>query len=235
MISRSPLRSIEPPGRMAFELSHARREYPGASGPVVALADATIDVAVGTSVAVMGRSGSGKSTLLGLLGLMDKPTAGVIKIFGTDATALNDTACSKLRNQQIGFVFQNDYLLPRLTILENVVLPLTYANRATNGDEAGNVALAKVGLDGKQRRFPHQLSGGERQRAALARAIVNQPKILLADEPTGNLDTRTADQVMDLITDINRSGVTIMIVTHDDRVAARCGRRTRIEDGRLLV
>lgn len=222
------------PTEKAFELQNARKSYPATPVPVVALDDASIDIAAGTSLAIMGRSGSGKSTLLGLMGLMDKPTSGVLKLFGKDISDISDHQSSRMRNEYIGFVFQSDYLLPRLTILENVILPLTYAHKSDQQREAGLRALANVGLGDKHGRRPHQLSGGERQRAALARAIVNRPKILLADEPTGNLDTRTASEIMQLILQINTTGVTVVIVTHDERVASRCRDRVLIEDGRLL-
>lgn len=218
----------------AFELRGVSRTYVSNSSKVPALRDVDLKILRGASYAIMGRSGSGKSTLLGLLGLMDRPTAGHITLFGTDVSALGDRAGARIRSRHIGFVFQNDLLLPRLTVLENVMLPCVYARDTGATRDHGIATLRSVGLEDKVDRFPHQLSGGERQRAALARAIINRPHILLADEPTGNLDSQTAHAIMDLVHGFNEQGVTVVVVTHDSRVAQRCAHNLHIEDGRLL-
>jgi putative ABC transport system ATP-binding protein len=206
-------------------------------GSVVrALDGVNLTVERGELMAVMGRSGSGKTTLLNVLGGLDRPDAGQVVIDGVDIARLNGRRLPQLRRQKVGFVFQEFNLIPTLTALENVELPLRYA-RVARGERRRRAleALALVGMADRARHRPSQLSGGEQQRVALARALVNRPAIVLADEPTGELDTNTAAQVMELVQRLNReAGQTFIIVTHDPAIAQRCRRVVRMEDGRIV-
>ncbi|MCS7276527.1 MAG: ABC transporter ATP-binding protein [Dehalococcoidia bacterium] len=206
-------------------------------GSVVrALDGVNLTVERGELMAVMGRSGSGKTTLLNVLGGLDRPDAGQVVIDGVDIARLNGRRLPQLRRQKVGFVFQEFNLIPTLTALENVELPLRYA-RVARGERRRRAleALALVGMADRARHRPSQLSGGEQQRVALARALVNRPAIVLADEPTGELDTYTAAQVMELVQRLNReAGQTFIIVTHDPAIAQRCRRVVRMEDGRIV-
>ncbi len=198
------------------------------------LADVSFAVNPGETVAIVGGSGSGKSTLLGLLAGLDLPSQGTVRIDGQDLFALDEDARAALRGRAMGFVFQSFQLLPGLTALENVMLPLELAGR---GDAKASAErhLADVGLAGRSRHRPDQLSGGEQQRVALARAFAAEPRILLADEPTGNLDARTGAQVIDLMFELNRrQGASLVIVTHDPALAGRCGRQLRLDGGRVV-
>jgi putative ABC transport system ATP-binding protein len=196
-----------------------------------------VDLAVreGEFVAILGQSGSGKSTLLNILGCLDRPSEGSYFLGGRDTARLGDDDLSGVRNGFIGFVFQSFQLVPQLTVLENVEVPLFYAGvpRAER-HRIARERLAEVGLDHRLDHRPPQLSGGEQQRVAIARALSNDPRILLADEPTGNLDSATGVQILDLIRRLHESGRTIVMITHDEKVAARAPRRVRILDGRLL-
>ncbi|MCW5890654.1 MAG: ABC transporter ATP-binding protein [bacterium] len=209
----------------------------GEGNEVAALRGITLHVAAGDLVAIMGTSGSGKSTLLNVLGCLDRPTAGVYRLDGVDVGALDADARAELRNAKLGFVFQSFNLLSRTAARENVALPLVYgpvpaAEHAARAD----AALAAVGLTGFGDRTPTQLSGGQQQRVAIARALVGRPKVLLADEPTGNLDSATSDEVMDLLVGLNtREGLTIVVVTHEPDVAARTRRVLVLRDGRLVA
>ena len=187
----------------------------------------------GETVAVLGSSGSGKSTLLGLIAGLDAPTTGTVRIDGDDLFALDEDGRAALRGRGMGFVFQSFQLLPDLSALDNVMLPLELADQA-DARERARAQLDRVGLGHRLRHRPNQLSGGEQQRVALARAFAVAPKILLADEPTGNLDPQTGAQVIDLLLELNRAqGATLVVVTHDPALAARCGRHLRLEGGRL--
>jgi putative ABC transport system ATP-binding protein len=187
----------------------------------------------GETVAVLGSSGSGKSTLLGLIAGLDAPTTGTVRIDGEDLFALDEDGRAALRGRGMGFVFQSFQLLPDLTALDNVMLPLELAGQA-DARERARAQLIRVGLGHRQRHRPNQLSGGEQQRVALARAFAVEPSILLADEPTGNLDPQTGAQVIDLLLELNRAqGATLIVVTHDPALAARCGRPLRLDGGRL--
>jgi putative ABC transport system ATP-binding protein len=187
----------------------------------------------GETVAVLGSSGSGKSTLLGLIAGLDAPTTGTVRIDGEDLFALDEDGRAALRGRGMGFVFQSFQLLPDLTALDNVMLPLELAGQA-DARERARAQLIRVGLGHRQRHRPNQLSGGEQQRVALARAFAVEPRILLADEPTGNLDPQTGAQVIDLLLELNRAqGATLIVVTHDPALAARCGRPLRLDGGRL--
>lgn len=200
-----------------------------------ALKGIDLDINEGESVAIVGKSGSGKSTLMHLLALLDKPTAGTIKIDGIDSTKLSGRELNKLRNRTFGFVFQQFFMNPNDSVLENVVLPLKIAG--VGARERRNLAakaLATVGLEERMRFKANDLSGGQKQRVCIARAIVNNPKILFADEPTGNLDSATGEKVIDLLFGLNKEkGVTLIIVTHDEDLAKLCDRQIRIADGEI--
>ena len=201
--------------------------------PLTILQDISFSVMPGETVAIVGASGSGKSTLLGLLAGLDVPTAGEIRLDGVSLAALDEDARALARGRLLGFVFQSFQLLPALTALENVMLPLELAGRK----DAATLArdwLERVGLGHRLKHYPKHLSGGEQQRVALARAFSPAPRLILADEPTGNLDAATGQQVIELMFDLNaRQGTTLVLVTHDEAIAARCGRVLRIQAGRL--
>ncbi len=197
------------------------------------LSDIAFTVGPGESVAIVGASGSGKSTLLGLLAGLDVPTAGTVRLLGQDLFALDEDARAALRGEAVGFVFQSFQLLPALTALENVMLPLELAGRSDAREQARQW-LERVGLGGRTGHYPKHLSGGEQQRVALARAFAPNPRLLLADEPTGNLDAATGAAVIELMFVLNReAGTTLILVTHDEALASRCGRTLRMQAGRL--
>jgi putative ABC transport system ATP-binding protein len=187
----------------------------------------------GEFVAVVGSSGSGKSTLMNILGLLDRPDEGEYALCGTSVSGLDPTHLARLRNRRIGFVFQQFHLLQRTTAIENVELPLIYSDAAEPDKQAVN-ALCRVGLQDRLEHFPSQLSGGQQQRVAIARALVTDPELLLADEPTGNLDQESTAEIMELFCELNRSGRTIVLITHDMELAARCSSILRIDGGRLI-
>lgn len=197
------------------------------------LEDVSFEVRAGEAVAIVGVSGSGKSTLLGLLAGLDTPSAGSVRIDGHDLFALDEDARARLRGRTIGFVFQSFQLLPAMTALENVMLPLELAG-VHSAREAAQAMLERVGLAARLGHYPKQLSGGEQQRVAIARAFVTRPKLLFADEPTGNLDAATGAQVIELLFELNReSGTTLLLVTHDEAITRRCDRVLRLAAGRL--
>jgi len=203
---------------------------------VNALQGVTVAIERGTFVAIMGESGSGKSTLLNLLGCLDRPTSGRYLLDGIPVETMDRDQLAEIRNQKIGFIFQNFNLLPRMDALENVELPLLYKDSETpNGDELGQRALADVGLAGRELNFPAQLSGGQQQRVAIARALINKPEILLADEPTGALDSHNGAEIMNIFQHLNRAqGITIVMVTHSDEIAAYAGRIIGFRDGLIV-
>jgi ABC-type lipoprotein export system ATPase subunit len=201
---------------------------------VEALADLSLRIDRGELVAIVGTSGSGKSTLMNILGLLDRPTRGAYRFDGHDVADLDVPAQARFRNRHVGFVFQAFHLLPRTSALANVELPLLYSDRAQT-DGLGRKALEAVGLADRIHHTPSELSGGQQQRVAIARALVNEPQLLLADEPTGNLDPGAAGEILDLFTELNRAGRTIVLVTHDAATAARADRVVRIERGRLAA
>jgi putative ABC transport system ATP-binding protein len=218
-----------------IRLENVTRVYPMGQAQVQALAGVSLDIAEGSFVALMGPSGSGKSTLLHILGLLDRPTSGRYLLFGQDVGTLDEQARTRLRRESIGFVFQFFHLLPRLSALANVELPMLFAGipKALRRKRA-TAALEAVGLGERALHRPDQLSGGERQRVAIARAVVMGPRLLLADEPTGNLDRASAREVMELVVGLHRKGLTVVLVTHDPDIAAYAQRVVRMADGRLV-
>ena len=202
-------------------------------GTLAILSDVSVAIGRGESVAIMGASGAGKSTLLALLAGLDEPTAGTVHLAGSDLTALDEDGRAAVRARHVGFVFQSFHLLPSLTALENVMLPLELAQRGDARKDALEV-LDRVGLAGRVGHYPRQLSGGEQQRVAIARAFVTRPDVLFADEPTGNLDAATGERIMELLFGLNAaSGATLVLVTHDRALAARCNRVIQLDAGRV--
>ena len=195
----------------------------------------TLTVPEGQRLAILGPSGSGKSTLLGLIAGLDSPSGGAVVIDGVEITALSEDRLAKLRGEKIGFVFQSFHLIPSLTALENILVPMEIAGRRDAGARAKTL-LAEVGLGERGHHYPSQLSGGEQQRVAIARALSNEPKIILADEPTGNLDSNTGHTVIDLLLTINRTrGTTVIVVTHDPEIASMADARISLRDGRVVL
>ena len=215
-----------------IQLRDVHKVYDAGDNAVHALRGIDLDVAAGEYMAIMGPSGSGKSTLMHILGCLDVPTQGEYSLAGAAVSRMSSRQLARIRNREVGFVFQTFNLLPRATTQRNVELPLLYAGlgRAERRRQA-QAALARVGLAERGRHLPSQLSGGQRQRVAIARALVNSPSILLADEPTGNLDTRTGAELLDIFDELNAQGHTVILVTHDANVAARARRVIRIVDG----
>jgi putative ABC transport system ATP-binding protein len=208
------------------------KEYRLGSETIRALQDVNLAIRANEMVAIMGPSGSGKSTLMNILGLLDVPDAGRYWLGGRDVARLSQSELARIRGQRIGFVFQTFELLPRQTALRNVELPLIYSGDPARRRHAAE-ALRRVGLADRIGHLPNQMSGGQRQRVAIARALVQHPALLLADEPTGNLDTQTGAEILDLFAELHRDGQTIVIVTHEPGIAARCRRIIRIRDGRI--
>jgi putative ABC transport system ATP-binding protein len=218
-----------------IEARDLSRVYNLDAGRVVALDGVTLDVEEGEFVSVMGPSGSGKSTFMNLVGCLDRPSSGRYRLGGTAVESLNADGLAALRNRAIGFVFQQFNLLPRTDALGNVELPMIYAGTERKARrERALAALARVGLADRSHHRPQQLSGGQQQRVAIARALVNAPSLLLADEPTGALDSRTATEILGLFQDLNREGVTVVLVTHDSEVARHARRVVRFRDGRVV-
>jgi putative ABC transport system ATP-binding protein len=212
------------------------RHYVVGSEVVHALDGVSFSIARGEWVAIVGQSGSGKSTLMNLVGCLDTPTSGTYLLNGADVRTLPDDALADLRNREIGFVFQTFQLLPRATALANVELPLVYRGMARGERRArAEEALRAVGLADRMHHRPNELSGGQRQRVAIARALVGDPSLLLADEPTGNLDTATGEEIMRLFEELHARGHTLVLVTHEPRLAARCPRAIRLSDGRVVA
>jgi putative ABC transport system ATP-binding protein len=218
-----------------LELRGVRQVYGDGDAAVQALRGIDLAVDDGDYVAIMGPSGSGKSTLMNLIGCLDVATAGTYLLGGTDVSELDDAALAAVRNRRIGFVFQSFNLIPRMTALANVELPLAYG-RVARGErrERALAALDRVGLASRVDHFPQQLSGGQQQRVAIARALVTEPTILLADEPTGNLDSTSTGEVLDILDDLSSAGRTIIVITHEDAVGARAHRVIAIRDGLIV-
>ena len=205
------------------------------AGAVTILDGVSLDVEPGEFVAITGPSGSGKSTLLGLIAGLDRPTAGSIRVDGVELASLDEDALARLRLAKVGYVFQSFHLIPTLTALENVAVPLDLAG-APDADARASALLEEVGLKLRIGHYPAELSGGEQQRVALARAVANQPRLLLADEPTGNLDSATGAQIIDLLLGLHRRhGITLILVTHDPALAAHAGRVVELRDGRVVA
>jgi putative ABC transport system ATP-binding protein len=200
--------------------------------PVTALRDASLNISHGDFVVIRGASGSGKSTLLNILGCLDLPSSGTYFLDGEDVSHRSDAELSHIRSRKIGFIFQSFNLLPRTTAIENVELPMIYASQSVNRSRAAQL-LARVGLSHRERHFGTELSGGEQQRVAVARSLINDPALILADEPTGNLDEAAGDAVMKILHDLNEEGRTIVLVTHDNAIAAHARRVLLIRDGVL--
>ncbi len=212
----------------------ARTFYLGDS-QVYALRDVDLDISRGEYIAVMGPSGSGKSTLLNLIGLLDRPDAGTYHLEGRDVTTLSPDELAKVRSERIGFIFQSFHLVPRLTAAENIALPLMLAGvSASERAQRVKQALSEYGLTERAHHLPNQLSGGQRQRVAIARATILRPAVLLADEPTGNLDRATGEEVVRLLEALNAQGMTLIVVTHDQALGARARRQLRMEDGSMV-
>ena len=218
------------------ELVGVSKLYGSGDAQVRALDGLNLTVNRGDYLAVMGASGSGKSTAMNILGCLDRPTGGTYRLNGTEVETLNDDQLADLRNRELGFVFQQFHLLPQLTAMENVMLPMVYAGVPyEERQERAMAALERVGLGQRLYNKPNQLSGGQQQRVAIARAIINRPALLLADEPTGALDSRTTEEVLGIFEDLHRSGITLVMVTHEDDVAARAQQVVHFRDGRVVA
>ena len=219
-----------------IELDHIDRIFRLGDSEVHALRDVTLRIEPGEYVAVMGPSGSGKSTLLNIIGLLDTPTSGTYLLDGEDVTSLPDSRLAAVRSRKIGFIFQFFHLIPRLTARQNIELPLLLAGvPGRERAERSTRLLESFGLATRQHHRPDELSGGQRQRVAIARAVINEPAVLLADEPTGNLDRTAGHEIIELMEQLNRSGLTLVLVTHDPEIGGRAGRRIRVVDGRIAA
>lgn len=219
-----------------IKIDNLQKEYISGSIQVLALQGISFAVKTGQFVSIMGASGSGKSTLMNLLGLLDSPNQGTYCLDGIETSSLDEVGRARVRNQKIGFVFQAFNLLPRLSALENVELPMIYAGiKPADRREKAMSALERMGLSDRFRHRPSELSGGQNQRVAIARALVNDPALILADEPTGALDTRTSEEIMDVFQGLNRQGATIVLVTHEPEIARCSGRILRLSDGLLIA
>jgi putative ABC transport system ATP-binding protein len=219
---------------MLIEFQNIAKDYQVGLEVVRALREVSLKIDKSEYLAIMGPSGSGKSTLMNILGCLDTPTGGTYMLNGNNVSTMNDDNLAEIRNKEIGFVFQNFNLLPRATAVHNVELPLIYnGTPSSRRKELAEEALTRVGLKDRMHHRPNELSGGQRQRVAVARALVNNPSIILADEPTGNLDTRTGDEIMELFENLHDGGNTIILVTHEEYIAEHSDRIVRLRDGRI--
>jgi putative ABC transport system ATP-binding protein len=233
MVNTTTSESAAPAADLVIRVRGLARRYELGGELVQALRGADLEVRRGEMVAITGASGSGKSTLMNLLGCLDHPSAGTYELDGRDVSHLRGDDLARIRNRSIGFVFQTYHLLPRLNAVENVALPLRYARDPAAKSKA-ETALDRVGLGPRRTFRPNQMSGGQRQRVAIARALVVDPAIILADEPTGALDSATGKEILALFDELHREGRTILIVTHDPSIAARCPRQIRLSDGQVI-
>ena len=228
------LRGPQDPTTPVLELVDVVKEYPG-EPPVTALATVDLRIDQGELVAIVGPSGSGKSTLLHVMGTLDRPTRGVVRIAGEDTSAMSDKQLSGLRARQLGFVFQQFSLLDGLSVLDNVADGLLYrGGKLTERRRLAQIAIERVRIAHRIKARPNQLSGGERQRTAIARALAGRPALVMADEPTGNLDSTTSQSILELLQELHEEGTTIVVITHDQSVAAAMDRRIEIRDGRIV-
>ncbi|MEO8000828.1 MAG: ABC transporter ATP-binding protein [Arenimonas sp.] len=220
---------------MMISLTNIIKRYKMGEDEFMALAGVDLSIERNEYVALIGPSGSGKSTLMNLLGCLDTPSEGKYVLNGRDTSTMNDNELAKVRNQEIGFIFQSFHLLPRMSVLHNVMQPLVYRGIASaERVKMATQALDKVGLSHRMGHRPNQLSGGQRQRVAVARALVGNPSILLADEPTGNLDSKTSEEIMALFDELHQQGQTVIVVTHEPDIAAHCHRTIRVSDGKIV-
>jgi putative ABC transport system ATP-binding protein len=216
-----------------IELIGVSKTYEKGTAVVRALDDVSLEIDEGSFVAIQGPSGSGKTTMMNIVGLLDRPDSGTYELDGTDVGTLTSDQLAEVRNERIGFVFQSFHLLPKTTALDNVELPLVYAERSDIAG-LGMEALRMVGLEDRAGHTPAELSGGQQQRVAIARALVNEPNVILADEPTGNLDSTSGDEIMKIFEELHRLGKSIVLITHNAEIANRAERRVQIVDGRIL-
>ncbi|MDD4279781.1 ABC transporter ATP-binding protein [Candidatus Sumerlaeota bacterium] len=218
---------------ITIQTVNLKKTYVMGDTEVHALDDVSFKIRQGEMTAIIGQSGSGKSTLMNILGCLDRPTSGMYYLDNQNVAQMSDNQLATIRNKNIGFVFQSFNLLPRMSALENVELPLLYAGLAHAKDKARE-ALVRVGLGERYNHEPNQMSGGQRQRVAVARALVTNPTMVLADEPTGNLDSKTTNEIMDLFHELNAQGVTLLIVTHEPEIANYCKRSLKMRDGKII-
>jgi putative ABC transport system ATP-binding protein len=220
---------------ICIRMENVYKEYTVADVKVQALNNVSFSVKKGEYITIMGPSGSGKSTLMNMIGCLDKPSGGIVEIGGKNTATMNEKELAFLRNRTVGFVFQQYFLLPSMTVLENVMLPLRYQNLDRNESKGRAIAaLEKMGLQDRMKHTPNELSGGQKQRVAIARATVTEPQIILADEPTGALDSETGRNVLELFKQINKGGTTVIIVTHDANIGADSPRQICILDGKII-
>lgn len=219
---------------MLIQVKNIKKQYGNEELITKILHGLTFNIEKGEFVSIMGPSGSGKSTLMHILGLLDKPTSGEYIFEGTSILKLTEDELASLRNKKIGFVFQAFHLLPKTTVLENAILPLTYSNQKINHKQRAKKVLESVGLSHRLDYYSNQISGGEKQRVAIARALVNNPEIIFADEPTGNLDSKSGKQVMEILQDLNDQGKTVILVTHETYTAEHADRIIQLKDGLIV-
>ena len=218
-----------------IELNRVFKIYPMGDEAVHALDGIDLTIDQGEFVAIVGSSGSGKSTAMNIIGCLDVPTSGTYRLGGVDVSTMDDDQQAEIRNKMLGFIFQQYNLIPKLTVLENVELPLLYAGVPAAERKARSLrALARVGLEGKQKNLPSQLSGGQQQRVSIARALAGDPSVILADEPTGALDSRTGREVLGFLKKLNREGNTVVLITHDNSIAVKADRIIRLQDGKII-
>ena len=218
-----------------IELRNVYKIYPMGDEAVHALDGVSLTIDQGEFVAIVGSSGSGKSTAMNIIGCLDVPTSGTYRLGGVDVSTMDDDQQAEIRNKMLGFIFQQYNLIPKLTVLENVELPLLYAGVPAAERKTRSLrALARVGLEGKQKNLPSQLSGGQQQRVSIARALAGDPSVILADEPTGALDSRTGREVLGFLKKLNREGDTVVLITHDNSIAVKADRIVRLQDGKII-